>query len=71
MYIPDNYDQFLKHEREQEQALARLPRCAKCGEPIISEKAYEVDGWYCQTCFDEWVNDISEDTDELIEGDEW
>lgn len=64
-YIPDNYDQYEKYDREQAEMIARLPRCAKCGEPILSDKAYEIDGWYCEDCFNEWVEEISNYTDEL------
>lgn len=58
----DDYDQF---DRNQAVTLSRLPRCAKCGEPIQSEKAYDIDGFYCEDCFNEWVEEISNYTDEL------
>lgn len=67
MCLADNYDLFEMHERQEERRLSRLPVCNKCGEPITSEKAYEVDGWYCESCFEEWVKDISVWTEDLIE----
>ena len=66
-YTPDNYDQYIKYDRETAEIEAKLPRCAKCGEPISSDKAYEVDGWYCEDCFKEWAEEISKYTDDLVD----
>ena len=71
MMIPDNYDLFEMHEREIERNRRRLPVCAKCGEPITSEKAYDIDGWCCENCFDEWLTDNSAWTEDLIECEGW
>ena len=67
MCLPDNYDLFEQHERQIERQLKRLPVCTKCGAPITSEKAYKVDGWYCEDCFEEWTKEISAWTEDLIE----
>ena len=61
--IPDNYDLFEAHEREVERRIARLPKCNKCGEPITSDYAYDVDGLWCEDCFEDFKNDIQVDMD--------
>lgn len=70
-HVPDNYDLFEMHDAQLERNLKGLPECAKCGEPITSERAYEVDGWYCESCFEEYVKDISAWTEDLIEEEGW
>lgn len=51
MYVPDNYDQFTRHDAEQEKMLDRLPVCEYCEEPIQDEFAYYIEGtWYCTRC---------------------
>jgi len=63
--MPDNYDMFLAHDAEQAVAEKRLPICANCGEPITSDAAYNVDGLWCERCFNAWVDDIRVWVDEL------
>lgn len=63
MIVPDNYDILEAHERQVERSLARLPKCCKCGEPITSEYGYDVDGLWCQDCFDDWKRDVRVDMD--------
>lgn len=65
MYIPDNYDAFIWHENAIERYEKTLPQCACCKEPIRSEKAYDVDGWYCEDCFNAWAEDISTCTENI------
>lgn len=65
MYVPDNEDFLRMHEAEQARILSRLPKCACCGEPIQSEYAYEVDGLYCEDCFEEWKDSIRVSVDDL------
>lgn len=51
--MPDNYDLWEQHEREQEKALEELPVCAECGEPIQTEFCYEINGEYiCEDCIE-------------------
>lgn len=51
MSIPDNYDQWLAHERQQERQLAQLPKCDRCGEPIQGEHYFDIYGdIYCEEC---------------------
>ena len=69
MYIKDNYDLYEMHEAEEAMHIARLPICCKCKEHIQSEYAYDVDGLWCQECFDEWVDDVKVEVEE--EEEEW
>jgi len=63
MAIPDNYDLFEAHQRQQERFLKRLPVCNRCGEKITSEYAYNVDGLYCESCFEDYRREIRIDMD--------
>ena len=65
--LPDNYDLFEMHEREIERKKKRLPVCACCGEHVASEKVYNIDGWMCESCFEEWVKNNSAYVDDLID----
>lgn len=50
----DPYEDYLRHEAEQERAAAKLPQCCECGEPIQDEFAYHInDEWICETCMKE------------------
>ena len=63
MLIPDNYDIYEAHERQVERRISRLPKCNRCGEPITSEYAYDVDGLWCERCFDEYKDEVKVDMD--------
>lgn len=53
MYIPDNYDMWEAHDREQNQWLEGLPKCKLCGDPIQQEDALCIGGnWYCDECIE-------------------
>ena len=41
MYIPDNYDAWEAHEREQDAALESLPICDWCKERIQDDFYYD------------------------------
>lgn len=63
-YIPDNYDRWEQHNREQEAKLDKLPRCSECDEPIQDEYCYYINGEYiCEECMEQYK--VSTD---LIEG---
>lgn len=51
---------YEQYEAEEDRRYRHRPICACCGERIRSEKAYDVDGLYCQDCFDEYVESISQ-----------
>lgn len=53
MNVPDNYDIWEAHEREQERRLARLPVCADCGEPVQDDHFYLInDEVICPNCLE-------------------
>ena len=66
--IPDYNDFCDMHEREQDRKIKRLPVCNKCGEPITSEYAYDLDGLWCEDCYEEFTKAIRVDMD-WYEGD--
>ena len=50
-YVPDNYDAFEEHEREQDEELEGLPKCSECREPIQEDMCYDFDGdLICEDC---------------------
>ena len=54
MNIPDNYDQFLAHERKQEILRSKFPTCDRCGTTLY-EFLFRIYGEVlCESC----VNDI-------------
>lgn len=64
-YTDDPERDFLRHDAKKQRELERLPKCAECGEPIQSERCYEVDGGLiCQDCLENnhmrWVEDYAE-----------
>ncbi len=65
MNIPDNYDLWEAHEREQEQALEKLPVCGICGEPIQDEHLYLInDEFICPACLE---SDFRKNTEDFID----
>lgn len=54
MYRTDDpYKDFDRYDAEQEMALAKLPRCSECDEPIQTEKCYEINGEIiCPECLE-------------------
>lgn len=49
---------FLAYDSEQADRLERLPKCARCGEPIQDDYGYEYEGEiYCEECFDWYIKD--------------
>ena len=53
MSIPDAYDLFESHDREQERWLASRPVCVFCGEHIQAEHCYTLhEGITCPECLD-------------------
>ena len=67
-YIPDNYDLWEQHEREQELWEQKRPICCECKNHITDEYAYEINGdIMCWDCAEEWLREQAVDIDELIE----
>ena len=62
MNIPDNYDLWKQHDREQEQLLERLPVCRKCKERIQDDEYYYIDGVIlCEDCMKDKYRRRTED----------
>ena len=49
---------YEEHEYEDDRRWRHRPICACCGERIRSDAAYDVDGLYCQECFDIYTDNI-------------
>ena len=65
MNIPDNYDQWEAHDREQEEQLEKFPVCEHCGKPIQGEYLYLIDGEFiCPDCLD---REFKKNVDDFIE----
>ena len=59
MDVPDNYSQWVAHEREQDSWLAKRPECADCGEHIQDEDAFYINGeWICVNCMDSYRREV-------------
>lgn len=53
MHCPDAYDMWVAHDARQEKALAELPVCYYCDEPIQDGFYYEVnEEIICKDCLD-------------------
>lgn len=57
--MPDNYDLWEAHDAEQARQEARLPHCADCDEPIMTNEAYYINGdWICEDCMDSYKREV-------------
>ena len=51
MNIPDNYELWEAHDREQEKALSDSIHCEYCGKPIQEDFFFEINGdVMCESC---------------------
>lgn len=51
MPVPDYNDLHRSYEAQQEKALARLPICTYCEQPIQDDYLFDIDGeLYCEEC---------------------
>lgn len=58
MNIPDNYDQWEAHERQQEKWLYSRPKCDRCLQAIQDEDCYEFDGnVICPDCVEKYIEE--------------
>lgn len=65
MGIPDNYDQFVAHERKQEAWLRSRTVCSHCGKPIQDERLFDIEGtFFHQECAEELFLKYTEDYEE-------
>lgn len=63
-YIPDYTEQHDMYEAAQERRLRKYPKCDCCGERIVEEKFYNIEGTYiCENC----ISDYLVDTDDYLE----
>lgn len=64
-YIPDYTELHEEYEATQERRLEKLPKCDCCGEPIIDEYFYNIDGTFiCEDCL---INEYRKNTEDFME----
>lgn len=63
----DNYDLYKRYDRQQAEYEAKLPLCACCGEPIQSERMFDIGGWYCEECKDTFIENISKEVNDWMD----
>lgn len=64
MNVPDNYDLWEAHDREQAKQLAELPVCEVCGKPIQDEHLYLInDEFVCEECL---IRDFRKNTEDYM-----
>lgn len=64
MYVPDNYDQWKRHDRQQERQLEGRPECSDCGHTIQEEHYYLInDEPICRSCL---MTNYRKRTDEYV-----
>lgn len=44
MHIPDYIDLYNQHEAERQRIEDKLPECENCGEKIMTDECYEING---------------------------
>lgn len=65
MNIPDVYEQWEAHDREQAERLAKLPVCEVCGHPIQDEYLYLInDEFICEECL---IREFRKDASDYVE----
>lgn len=53
-YSDDPISDYNRYCNEQQKELDRLPECSECGEKIMDEYCFEVNGEYiCERCMNE------------------
>ena len=63
-YILDYNDLHAEYEEEQERRTEKHPKCSCCGERILEDKFYNIEGTYiCENC----IEDFKVNTDEYLE----
>lgn len=60
-YILDYTDLFNEHEAEQERRIEKHPKCSCCGERILEDKFYNIEGTYiCPSCIEDYIVDTED-----------
>lgn len=56
----DNYDLWVKHDREQQRRLDRMPRCCHCGEAIQDDDLFDIFGglYHIECAEDEFMRGV-------------
>ena len=63
-YVPDYLDQWSEHNRQQEEALNKLPKCCECGGAIQDEYCFVInDETICERCL---VDNYRKSTEDLV-----
>lgn len=63
-YIPDYTELHAIHEAWEERMLRKVPKCDICGERILGDFFFNIEGvYYCEDC----INDYKVDTDDYTE----
>ncbi len=58
LYTDDPVADFLAYDREQQEWLDSLPKCAHCKEPIQDEKYYMMnEKTICRECIDVYLDE--------------
>lgn len=51
LYTDDPVADFNRWDAEQQKELERLPRCIDCGEPILDDHLFNINGdLFCEEC---------------------
>ncbi len=64
-YTDDPAADYLRYDAEQQAELDKLPKCAYCDEPIMTDECYEInDELICEECLIQehrkWTEDYVE-----------
>jgi hypothetical protein len=64
MNIPDSYDLWEDHDREQAKRLEQLPKCDYCNKPIQDEHLFDICGdVFCERCV---IRNFRKDTEDYV-----
>lgn len=63
-YILDYTDLHAEYEAEQERRIEKYPKCSCCGERILADHFFNIEGtYYCENC----IEDFKVDTEDYME----
>lgn len=60
--LPDAYDMWVEHDREQNRQLESLPKCFHCGEPVQQDMAVYLEGfgYLCDDCIKNNMTEVND-----------